>query len=76
MQHCIERLEPHRLGPRNQIKTFKHEVCVRVYVHTHIHTHMHTHTHMCTHTHIYIKIPPQNEIQTNKNLKVYTCFLT
>lgn len=67
MQHCIERLGPHRLGPRNQIKTFKHVVCVRVCMCTNIYTH--AHTHMRTHTHIYIKIPPQNEIQTNKKPK-------
>lgn len=32
MLDCIERLGPHKLGPRNQIKTFKHVVCVFIYI--------------------------------------------
>lgn len=51
------KLGPLKLGPRNQIKTFKHVVCVFIYIK---------------------KSLPYNENQTNKqkNLKVYTCFLT
>lgn len=32
MHYCIEKLGPHRLGPKNQIKTFKRVVCVYIYI--------------------------------------------